>query len=251
MAAKVLSPYYKLGQTVFVVECCDNKFVDILNKLLPAADESEARSANVLTVEAGCSDDVYALFRHIRMRHSHCVWMDAGCAMSPAGKKVLLIGGSDAGKSTTCLALATLHSWKIFAEDVTLFDLENNLVLTFPTPFSIKGGTPETLATANIDLNLDGMYEEWLPMGNFAAPEHADAHFDLVLYFEDIARDANSFGGQEVSAAEMVRRILSWSSMVRIKGAPDKIAEYFSTARCYVAQGGSLNERLQFITSHA
>jgi hypothetical protein len=244
------SPCYKLGRTAFSVECCDAEFLRVLDKLF-VREQSDLPADEVIEVRAGCNQDIYALMRHIRRLHSDCIWIDAACLVSAEGFKVLIAGGSSAGKSTTSLALALGHGWKVLAEDVTLFDLSSNQILSFPTPFSLKGKTRALLKKTIGRQPEESLLREWVPMGDMAAIDHHDCRLNLTIFLNNVASSDLDFESVRISPYEFIRLIVSRSSVLRIKGASDRMLEYFDHGPCWTINGGTLAERLEFILSNS
>jgi hypothetical protein len=238
---------FKLGRLTFSVTNCDSTFAATLEKLLPAGNPLERQPADVFDIKTGCNSELDALFSYIRGRHRDCVWIDAACLVSPMGAKVLLVGPSNAGKSTTALALALAFNWKVLAEDITLIDYQSDKILSFPTPFSLKPGTAKIVQEATGKSLGDIFNDQWLPLGDMACNEACQARFDLIILLRDNALDRNRIELEEITAATFVRQILDRSNLLRIQGSIEKLSESLSQSKCFTLKGGTLSERIKFI----
>lgn len=62
------------------------------------------------------------------------------------GRALMLPGFPGAGKSTLCASLAFLRDWRLFSDELTLFDLQTGLVQPHPRPISLKNASIERVA---------------------------------------------------------------------------------------------------------
>ena len=243
----VKTSVYKLGRVAFSVKNCDEGFTEDLDVLLPHASETEYEDIDIHDVKMGCERDLRGLLNHILKKHLGCLWIDAGCLITPAGKKILISGQSGAGKSTTTMALALGYGWKVVAEDLLLLDKEQDMLLTFASPFSLKSGTFEMLKEC-VGRGPDPILQsEWSPLGEMAASGTFDAHFDFSIVLNRAVDGEPNLVLDEVSPIEYLRSILPISNTLRYKDASEKMIEYFSSGRCVRFSGGTLRERLDTI----
>lgn len=230
---------YKLGRVAFTVEGSDQNFRNELDTLLPrCVDTVQKKIANPSTLRT-LQNDIYEM-------HDDCLWLDAGCLVTPNGKKVLIIGRSGAGKSTTTMALALGYDWKVVAEDILLIDYKKDLLITFGAPFSLKPGTAELL-DESIGRAPDPIIGgEWSPLGTMLAPRNLTAQFDVSIVF---TRDNENpqFNISPLSASEFLRKCLPVSNVLRMKGAGEKLLDYVSPGKCLEIAGGTVRQRVDKI----
>src|ERR1700722_506057 len=135
---------FHLGRVVFSVANCQSDFQKTLDILLPHhANPESLKEEDIYEVNTGCTQDIRGLLTHILKRHLGCIWIDAAALIAPNGKKVLIVGQSGAGKSTTTMALALRYGWKVLGEDLVLLDQKTDQIINFASPFSLKKGTRE------------------------------------------------------------------------------------------------------------
>jgi len=238
-SGKQNTPVYKLGRIPFTVEDSDQTFRDELNVLLPKSPDSAKESVSKLTT-------LRALQNHIYEMHDDCLWLDAGCLITPNGKKILIIGRSGAGKSTTTMALALGYDWKVVAEDILLIDYQNDLLITYGAPFSLKPGTVELLRDSIGQVPDPIIGGEWSPLGKMVAPSGQSAYFDVSIVFTR-NYDQPAFRINTLTPAEFLRKCLPVSNILRMKGAGEKLLEYVSAGQCLEIEDGTVSERLDKI----
>jgi hypothetical protein len=233
------SSVYKLGRIAFRVEGCNQSFRDELDTLLPQSQDEAQETLESPSTLRNLQNQIYEM-------HDDCLWLDAGCLLTPAGKKILIIGRSGAGKSTTTMALALAHDWKVLAEDILLIDYKNDLLITFGAPFSLKPGTVELLRDSVGRVPDPIVNGEWSPLGTMVAPRDLSAHFDVsVVFTRD--RENPCFKISTLSPAEFIRKCLPVSNVLRMKGAGEKLLEYVSKGSCIEIADGTVQERVDKI----
>lgn len=233
------TPVYKLGRIAFAVEGCNQSFRTELNTLLPQSEEQAQEIVHSPSTLRTLQNQIYEM-------HDDCLWLDAGCLLTPDGKKVLIIGRSGAGKSTTTMALALAYDWKVLAEDILLIDYKNDVLITFGAPFSLKPGTLELLRDSVGRVPEPIVGGEWSPLGTMVAPRGLTADFDVSLVF---TRDRENpvHAVTQLSPAEFLRKCLPVSNVLRMKGAGEKLLEYVSKGTCLEIADGTVQERVDKI----
>jgi len=248
-ASAVKKTAYALGKICFSIDNCDPEFERDLEILLPHSNNPDLSEEDIIEIRTGCEKDVRGLLNHILKRyHSGCLWIDAACLISPAGKRVLIAGRSSTGKSTTTMALALGHGWKVLAEDLTLFDLKADRVLKFASPFSLKTGTKELLENTVGRSPEPVLRSEWAPMNELASTEDScPANFDFALYFTQIFQGPEHLTVSKLTPTEYLRKLLDCSNILRIPDSANKFVEYISNGPCLMLDGGSLEARIAAI----
>jgi len=241
-----VKPIYKLGNIIFTVRNCDPSFERTLENLIPQVTDAELNADEVPEISMGCIQDVRELINHVLKKHPNCIWVDAACAVSPFGPKVLLSGQSGAGKSTMAMALALGFHWKVLSEDITLIDVERDEIVNFASPFSFKAGTAELLAnTVNADIK-DLILNEWMPQDWRNAGSNSLTPFDIVVHLEK-GDSPDELVSSKLSHSDYIRKLMPLSNVARKKGATDKLIQYLGTAQVYQVAGGTLQQRINFI----
>lgn len=114
---------YKLGRVAFSVENGSPTLNDELELLIPKCQSPATETLQNPETLRMLQNSIYKL-------HDDCLWLDAGCLITPSQKKVLIIGRSGAGKSTTTMAMALAYNCKVVAEDILLIDIKNDTLIT-------------------------------------------------------------------------------------------------------------------------
>lgn len=237
---------FRLGRVTFSITNCDTVFEKELHELLPRCDE-DVPLEQVVEIKTGCSRDVRGLLNHIFKRHSGCLWIDAGCLISPNNRKVLIAGQSGAGKSTLTMALALGYGWKVLAEDVLLIDCKADNLLTFASPFSLKDGTFELLKSTVGKAPEPILLDEWSPLKEMSAKGEFAAEFDLSILVERPNGRNVDLQTSAIPAQTLLRRVLPISNILRIDGASEKALSYFDRGQCLNVVGGTLRERIDLL----
>jgi hypothetical protein len=239
---------FKLGRVLFSVANCQDDFQTTLDILLPTYPNPETLQAEEIhEVQTGCTQDIRGLLNHILKRHLGCIWIDAGALIAPNGKKVLIVGQSSAGKSTTTMALALRYGWKVLGEDLVLIDQKIDKIITFASPFSLKAGTRELLEQTIQKAPDPILHGEWSPLGDMAGQGDIDLPFDLSIFLERGEEFAPQLQIIETSQSEFVRKILRISNLLRLKDSAEKMVGYLGSRPCLTLRSGTLPERLQSI----
>jgi len=179
--------------------------------------------------------------------HKGVLWLEASALLNPDGELVLICGASHAGKTTLSLALCLACGWKIVCEDPTIFDAQNNCLIPFARPFSLRSDAPQRIAeVTSVPLNSlfsDTLYFDFKNCSLAFSP----AHFAKAILLSSPNCDtAKPFQVEQVSAATLLRRILPLANFVRYPGAIDFFYQALASAECFIIQGGELNDRFEF-----
>lgn len=239
---------FQLGRVIFSVANCDQEFQTTLDTLFPRHPNPESLAPEeIYEVQTGCIQDIRGLLNHILKRHLGSIWVDAGALIAPNGKKVLIVGQSSAGKSTTTMALALGYGWKVLGEDLVLLDQKTDKIITFASPFSLKAGTRELLEATIQKAPSPIVLGEWSPLGDMAGNGEIDLPFDLSIFLERGAQFDPQLQIIEGSQSEFVRMILRISNLLRLKDSAEKMIGYLGARPCLTLRSGSLPDRLQAI----
>jgi len=242
MASEITKQAYRVGDLVFHISHSNAEFAGEIDKLLPhavAAEESSVRD-----IKMGGSRDVKELISYILERHAGFLWTAAACLVSPGGKKLLVSGRAQSGKSTASLALALGFGWKVLSEDVTLFNPVTDQIVNLRVPFAVKSGTLEILRDSIAIAPEQLILNEWLPVHGLDADSNCDANIDFAVHLE-FDPNAKSFDCQPLSLSQYLRKTLPTSNAVRINNGTDKFLKYLQNAGTYCFSAGSLVERLE------
>jgi hypothetical protein len=253
------SRLYKLGRNVFYVVNCEQSYIDEqLDRLIPHYEGQNVSEDEVIETKSGCSKNVADLFSYIlgRGHHSDCAWVNATWLISPAGQKVLLVG-KNAGRTTTALALAMGHGWKVSADDYFLVDFTNNKMVAYCTPFSFEPPTTELLHRV-IGRAPDLMIQSqlwrsqllWSRQPELEAAGEYDLKFDLAILLERSQADETDLVVSPVSASQVLMQLLQRSTLLK-KGGVQNVADALASAACLRFSGGELEDRVAVILQNA
>jgi hypothetical protein len=197
-----------------------------------------------------CHSPVIALVNRLYGRHGDCIWLDAASLLSPTGRLVLLAGPSHSGKTTLSLGLALSKYWSILSEDITLIDPQLKVVYSCPTPSKLRAGTAERLAEV-CPTSVDKFPESaWFFDESMYAAESLPAKFELALYLDAIGEnDSNELLIEKITPAELLKRVLPISNLLKLTGRADLFYETVETASCLRISGGKLGERIDLLES--
>jgi hypothetical protein len=233
---------YRLGRVDFCLKGATLAFTNQMDILLP---QSSAKTWESIDISG--RNDLRTLQNILLKRHDDCMWLDAGCLIAPGGKKVLIIGRSGTGKSTTTMALALAYRWKVIAEDILLIDLSKNELITFGAPFSLKKGTLNLLLDCIGTAPEPILEEEWSPLGTMADFSGEVPHFDFGFIFSPRNEANQALEVRSISHTQYLKEALPFSNILRMKDAADKFLEYIRLAETFKLEGGTLRERLDLI----
>jgi hypothetical protein len=234
---------YKLGNVAFTLRNCDPAFETVVAHLIPTCPQWQTAPNEIREIEMSGVQDLRKLINTVLRLHDGCNWIDAACLRAANGKIVLISGQSGAGKSTTTMALALNHGWKVLAEDLTLIDPATSEIIAFGSPFSLKKGTSELLEQLTGNAPKPILLGEWLDSKHVASTTNVKANLDFALHFCGVTDEV--LNCKPISANEYTRAILPYSNISRDKEAPARFSHYLANARCFKLSGGSLQERVQ------
>lgn len=234
---------YRLGDIEFGVT---NASQDLKAALQQLFEPSDSLQHEVSLLEE--STDIRAVVNSLLSRYCDCIWIDAASLICPGGKRFIISGNSGTGKSTTALALVYGNGWKLLSEDITLIDHNRDKIISFPSPFSLKAGTAERVKSACGVSPGPLIHNEWVRVPNDLIAASTDAGFDTVIHFAK-NRERLPLSCTPISEVEYVRLILECSNLIHMDEAPDLMVKYTKGAARYLLNGGTLDERLEFIQS--
>ena len=166
-----MNSVYRLGNLTFSLANASSELRAIADKLLPACDQRSDKVDldNVVSLNVDGYVDLRQVINDVLRKHDGTIWIDAGCLLSPTGKRYLIVGKSSAGKSTLTMAMALGLGWKVITEDLLLISTLSDTLYIFATPFSFKTGTTQLLEET-IHVNVSSkLLGEWLPLNSMAA----------------------------------------------------------------------------------
>jgi hypothetical protein len=241
----------KLGKFVFTLESTDPVLTEQISSLFPQCDEATGSQPPPVAVPVKDSD-VRTIVNYALLYHYGCIWADAACLIAPNGKKVLFAGASHSGKSTCALSLALCRQWKVLSEDITLFDPKTDELLQFPSPFSLKPGGHDRLASNNIHAP-EPVLDEWVPLKEMAStPESVSAEIDFAIFFNVIDKTApGPLVSTELKGNDFIRLLLPISNLLHAAEFIEKLGMYLANARCCQISGGTIEERMNSINALA
>lgn len=243
---------YQLGHAIFTIKNCDDRYKQDLEKLLPSLKGEPPES--IEDIKTGCSRQIIDLIRQIVNLHHQrkCVWIEGVCLITPTGKKVLIAGMSQSGKSTTAVALALRDGWKILCENYCIIDYASNQILKFLSPAALDSNALTLLK--NIGVVPTGIIplewrkdRVWAPLEDTVSELRIDPVFDFAFLMDRDAQSQQNFSHTQLSASEFGRKILALSNLLKIQGSYDALTQSLRQSSCHCLSGGELEERLQII----
>lgn len=240
-------PIYKLGRFAFSLTHADPDFEPVLARLLSQRADENLDSDKILDVQMGLSFNLSECFAKIINQHAGCLLIQAACIESPNGKRALISGVPNSGKTTLALALAFQFGWKVLSEDFVIIDTEENQIISFAAPFNLKPGTRDVLRSAGIELP-GFILREWFPLNEEMIAMDSNAHFAMALHLnEAVVKEPLTCAHNTVS--EHIRKILPISNLLALR-ATNKFEKYLPKESCYTISGGNISERLQKIVEY-
>jgi hypothetical protein len=214
-----------------------------LSQLLPAGDANCPAADIDLEVDSVQTALELAINVVVNSRQGN-LWFDAAAVISPFGKKALIAGRSQAGKTSLSIALA-MHGWKVVSEDLTFIDSQQRQILPLTVPLSVR---PYTVEKLNQSFgNSPSLFDDswFFPVEAFLN-RPVDLPVDAVMLLQPVDPRQNvPLETGEISPGEMLRSLLSISSILRVPGAVSFMNAQLEKVRCLSVNGGSLKDRLQ------
>ncbi|CAN5675549.1 hypothetical protein BH10CYA1_BH10CYA1_55240 [soil metagenome] len=200
--------------------------------------------------EASGLEIVRLIVRRALNHHHDYLWFDAATLVSPHGKVVLIVGASHSGKSTAATALAFGCSWKILAEDVSLVDPKTRTIKTFASPISLRTGSLERIQRATGVLPGPVIASEWVPINDHLNKEIVDFKVDLAIELAVTDPRADQpMSVTRVSAQTFIHTLLPLCNAIHLDNGIELLDDGLKYSTCFRISGGSLSQRLEFITS--
>lgn len=237
-------PLYRLGRAAFKLTHADAEFEPVVSRLLQHCENEQITKEQICDVQMGLSLNIGECINQMVAQHVNCLTIEAACLVSPAGQKVLISGVSNSGKTTTALALAFAHGWKVASENTTIIDPEKDQIISFAAPFNLKPGTRDLLGAAKIILP-GFILREWYPMPTEMLANDCQAKLSLAVHFDGEVQN-DTLLCQKNSVAEYTRKIFPISNLLSTRSS-GKFMEYLPENSCYQIKNGSLAQRVQKI----
>ncbi|HEY9732146.1 MAG TPA: hypothetical protein V6C89_09540 [Drouetiella sp.] len=235
---------YQLGKANFCVNHDDPDFGQTLSRLLPLSTKVP-NDSEIINVHMGLSFNLRLLLSEIINQHQQCLLIQAAALQSPNGARMLLSGGPGSGKTTLAIALALKHDWKVFTEDMTIIDPENNELTTFGAPFKLKQSMRQILAESGVEL-AGFIFWEWFPLSPSVTAANCQAKLDVAIHLEGQVCD-QPLSCESISVSDYIRKLLPISNLLSQR-ATTKFADCLPQNSCYSMSGGTVAERLQKIS---
>lgn len=253
-SAPATKQIYHLGDAVFTLKNCDATFLQTVENILPHFTGDPSSRPEIEEINTGCTKEILDLIRHVASLHQkqRYVWIEASCLLTPEGKKVLIAGKSQSGKSTTTLALSLGKHWPVLSENLCLINYESRRLLKHLAPAALDETALQVLQNEGVSPEHTYSLEwrknrVWVPVLDLIGDQRFDPSFDIAVWLDrDLPADS-SFSVAPISSGEFARKALSVSNLLKIKGASDSFFESIAKARCLVIAGGELDQRLDAI----
>ncbi len=177
-------------------------------------------------------------------------WVEAAALRNQNDDMLLLTGGSYAGKTTLSLALALTGEWKILSEDIVLVDVDNECMVPFARPLSLRAGSMERIAQATGLPSKKLLDDEWYFDPEVYYYKSLPLKFKNALHLEPFtAQTPDQLAVEKISPAVYVRKILELSNLLRYPGGIELFSRSIEEADCYLLRGGQLKDRLDFVST--
>lgn len=180
------------------------------------------------------------------------LWLDAAALIAPNGRTFVLTGPSQSGKSTLALAMAEMRQWRIISEDITFYDEDAQKLVTFRAPISLReGGLQELAKLGARPRDLIGGQWYWNP--SLFADESVPADpFAIITLEPFLNRPAEPvLVTNEISISDAIRALLPISNVLRLPNGSSRIARLLESASLFNLKGGTLANRIGWLSELA
>lgn len=188
-------------------------------------------------------DETYA-------RHSSLAFIDAATMVSPNNTKIMLVGASQRGKTTTSLALCLRGFAQFVCEDISLIDFSEQVILNMVAPFSIREKTKSLFEVNGITkLNLiDG---RWYPNRNLYIESDLCVKdgINIVFLLMSPGSETDELRTQAIMPQEAIKFFLPVSNLLVYPDGCEKMLQLIENARVIALNAGSLEQRLRYISA--
>jgi hypothetical protein len=256
-----------LGRWQGILKSKDAGFLESILDVLPKAFRNDLVSNTVLVniddPNSQTNDPGLAITQVINealRHHEDLLWIDASCLKTNDNKLVLIAGDSMSGKTTISLAFAGLENWKILAEDIALIDFDNNQILNFARPLSLREGSLDRIKRIKSFNFSKPLLNNWYydPFLYLNEPESLNIEL-AVLLSKTLKEEGTPIKGKhqpppslQVTRLEpesFVRALLPISNLLhKPQSLALKLSQCLKNATCLELCHGELDERMQAIS---
>ncbi len=180
--------------------------------------------------------------------HDGSLYVEGCVFVTPQNKRILLMGLSQAGKTTLTTAAAIVLKWKIVTEDIVFVDSRTHEVIPFVRPLSLRPGASQLILEAGA--TLPPLKENrWLIDHELFSNQPVTAKFDYCVLLERDETNLTDFSN--VPNTKLLRMILPMSNALHIDDGPNLLNQCLGQSQCFIMRNGNVKDRLNFLSQIA
>lgn len=171
------------------------------------------------------------------------LWVDASVLISSGGKRLMLAGAGESGKSTLTVAIAHYCGWSVVCED-TAFVLPDLTIPARPRPISIRPGTVERIAEQT-GVAIELVEDRWYFHSSMFSPTDIKAPLDHIIMIRPVVpENPGPIQINPIAPERLLRELLPCGSALRKADGIDLLQRLLKEPKCWLLEGGNIKDRI-------
>jgi hypothetical protein len=207
-------------------------------------------SPNHFTGESVVTDQPLTAIKRVittaQSRYQQKLFFDGCCLLTSLNQLVFLVGHSFSGKSTLSVALALGLGWKIVSEDLVFIDQDQDRIIPFICPLSMRPTAPDLIEAAVGVRPAPIRFGRWLVRYDIFSECQTSPKFLLSACLQQTGT-GQPLSAEPCSPDDFARRLITHGNWLTKPDAPDYVWKCMRESSSWILSGGSVKDRVEWL----